>query len=87
MNDGMPLSLLTANVDEVTLADPGFEVSASYVELAVYPPMANTLSRLPREPKSGEIVLCRIGPNTVRQVVVQRDDDILTPAQLKDLFA
>ena len=29
-------------------------------------------------------MLLQIGPNTVRQVVVQRDDDILTPAQLKE---
>ena len=38
LNDRMPLSLLTANVDEVTLAEPCVDPSISYVELAVYPP-------------------------------------------------
>ena len=42
------------------------------------------MSNLARNPKSGEIVLLQIGRNTVRQVVVQRDDDILAPAQLKE---
>ena len=73
-------------MDEVTLAEPSRDISASYVELAVYPPMTNTLSNLPREPKSGEIVLLQIGPNTVRQVVVQRDDDMCTLAQLKEFW-
>ena len=80
------MALLTANVDEVTLAEPNTDNNASYVELAVYPPMTNTLSHLPREPQSGEIVLFQIGPNTVRQVVVQRDDDMLTRAQLKEFW-
>ena len=30
------------------------------------------------------MVLLQIGPNTLRQEVVKRDDDILTPAQLKE---
>ena len=46
--------------------------------------MSNTLSHLPRKLEQGEIVLLQVGPNTMRQVVVQRDDDILTPAQLKE---
>ena len=29
-------------------------------------------------------MLLQVGPNTMRQEVVQRDDDILTPAQLKE---
>jgi len=85
LNDRLPLTLLTANVDEVTLAEPS-DINASYVELAVYPPMTNTMSHLPRKPQPGEIVLLQVGPNTVRQVVVQRDDDILTPAQLKEFW-
>ena len=84
LNDRMPLSLLTANVDEVTLAEPQVDPNVSYVELAVYPPMSNTLSHLPRTPVQGEMVLLQVGPNTMRQVVVQRDDDILTAAQLKE---
>ena len=86
LDDRLPLSLLTANVDEITSAEPSTDISASYVELAVYPPMTNTMSHLPRKPHSGEIVLLQIGPNTVRQVVVQRDDDILTPAQLPEFW-
>ena len=44
LDDRLPLSLLTANVDEVTLEEPSTDISASYVELAVYSPMTNTLS-------------------------------------------
>ena len=84
LNDRLPLSLLTANVDKVTLAEPSGGTDASYVELAVCPQMTNTLSYLPRKPESGEIVLLQVGPNTMRQEVVQRDDDIPTPAQLKE---
>ena len=57
LDDRLPLSLLIANVDEVTLAEPSADISASYVELAVYPPLTNTMSHLPRKPQSGEIVL------------------------------
>jgi len=84
LNDRMPLSLLTASVDEVTLAEPSDGIYASYVELAVCPPMSNIVGHLPRKPEPGEIVLLQVGPNTMRQEVVQRDDDILTPAQLKE---
>ena len=37
-----------------------------------------------RKPEPGEIVLLQVGPNARRQESVQRDDDILTPAQLKE---
>jgi hypothetical protein len=84
LDDRMPLSLLTADVDEVTLAEPSTDVSASYVELGVSPPMTNTLSYLPRQPQPGEVVLLQVGPNTMRQELVQIDDNILTPAQLKE---
>ena len=46
--------------------------------------MSNTLGHIPRKPKPGEIVLLQVGPNTMRQEVVQRDDDILTPGQRKE---
>ena len=55
---------------------------ASYAELAVYPPMTNTIEGV--SPGRGEIVALQVGPAAVRQVVVKRDDDILTPAQLKE---
>ena len=37
LDDRMPLCLLTANADEVTLAEPQVDPNVSYVELAVYP--------------------------------------------------
>ena len=87
LDDRMPLSLLIADIDEVTLAEPSTDVSASYVELCVSPPMMNTLSYLPRQPQPGEVVLLQIGPNTVRQVVAQRDDDVLTPRTAQRVLA
>ena len=77
----MPLSLLLASVEDITLA-PLEPVTATEVELAIYPPMTATFE-LENRPGPGEIVLLQIGHNTVRQAVVQRDDDILTPEQLK----
>ena len=85
-SDRMPLSLLCANIDAVTLAEPLNEIDQEFVELAVYPPMSNTLSVVPRQLEPGEIVLLQVGPNTMRQEVVKRDDDILTPAQLKECW-
>ena len=82
-SDRLPLSLLSANIDEVTLANADFTPSERFVELAVYPPMSNTLSMTSRKPEAGEIVILQVGPNTMKQAVGQRDDDILTPQQLK----
>ena len=45
--------------------------------------MTNALD-LDRKLDSHEIVLLQMGPGKVRQVVVQRDDDMLTQAQLKE---
>ena len=84
LDDRLPLTLLLANVDEVTLVEPIIAAEVDHVELAIYPPMTNTMSNLPRKPKQGEIVLLQVGAKTVRQEVVQRDDDLLTSAQLKE---
>ena len=54
------------------------------VELAIYPPMTNTLKLETAQPQGNDIVLLQIGSNTTRQQVVQRDDDLLTPAQIKE---
>ena len=40
LGDRMPLSLLAANLDEVTLGDPSEGYDEQFVELAVYPPNA-----------------------------------------------
>ena len=79
----MPLPLLQAPAEELILAPPLELSHDSSVELAVYPPATNMLD-LQDRPGEGEIVLLQMGPNKVRQVVVKRDDDILTGAQLKE---
>ena len=83
LGDRLPLSLLTAPAEELILAPPLELNHESHVELAVYPPATNVLD-LEDRPGPGEIVLLQMGPTKVRQVVVKRDDDILTPAQLKE---
>ena len=45
--------------------------------------MTNTI-KLDQQPGRGEIVLLQMGQNIVRQTAVKRDDDILTPLQLKE---
>ena len=78
----MPLSLLTATADNIVLGPP-LDCNNQEVELAVYPPMTNTI-KLDQQPGRGEIVLLQMGQNIVRQTCVKRDDDILTPLQLKE---
>ena len=80
----MPLSLLTCSPEELHIEEPIEVGAAEYAELAVYPPMTNTVG-LDRQPEPGEIVLLQMGHNTVRQAVVKRDDDLLTPQQLKEI--
>jgi hypothetical protein len=54
LHDRLPLALLSANIDEVTLAEPSYDLNASHVELAVYPPMTDNLGNLPRKPHVGD---------------------------------
>ena len=87
--DRMPLTLLTAPAEELILAEPIDNITETHVELGVSSAAANMmeLSDVERRPGHNEIVLLQMGHNTVRQVVVQRDDDILTPDQLKSHWA
>ena len=48
-------------------------------EFAVYPPMPNTLSDLPRQPNQDEMVVYKVQQNTAIAEVVKRDDTLLTP--------
>ena len=82
LDDRLPLSLLSAPTEELILVPPIELNHDTHVELAVYPPATNMLD-LSERPQQGEIVLLQMGANKVRQVVVKRDDDILTPEQLK----
>ena len=71
----MPLSLLQCSPEDLMVGEPVEVTAAEYAELAVYPPMTNTV-RLERQPEPGEIVLLQMGQNTVRQAVVKRDDEL-----------
>ena len=52
------------------------------VSLAVYPPVSNTLPNLTRAVGPSEMLLVSMAEH-VRQAVVQRDDDVLTPNQVR----
>ena len=56
-----------------------------WVEMAVYQyqPMTNTI-KLDHALASDQIDLLQMGNNIVRQTVVKRDDDLFTPAQVKE---
>ena len=81
----MPLTLLTAPAEELILAEPIEHITDTHVNLEVSAAAANMmeLSDIDHRPGPNEIVLLQMGHNTVRQVVVKRDDDILTPEELK----
>ena len=81
--DRMPLSLLTAPANDIVLGTPLELPTEQTVELGIYQHMTSTLE-LDHKPGHGEIILLHMGHNTVRQAVVKRDDDLLTPAQLKE---
>jgi hypothetical protein len=51
-------------------------------EVLVYPPMANTVST-ERSLASDEVLVLKVSTNTVRQKIVKRDDDLLTPEQVR----
>ena len=59
LNDHLPLSLHRAKVDEVTLAEPSDGTDASYVELAMYPPMTNTLATFRGSQSQAKLCCCR----------------------------
>ena len=88
--DRMPLSLLMTPPEDIhldkvpELTDSGIE--DEYVELGIYAPSSH-LFDLDDEPGDDEMVLIQMGHNIVRQAVVQRDDDLLTPEQLKTHWA
>ena len=46
--------------------------------------MTNTIAGLPREPAPDEMVVFKVEANSVRKQIVKRDDDILSPQQVKD---
>ena len=82
-DDRLPLTLLSAATDEL-IQPPPLELNRdSHVELAVYPPETNLLD-LTTRPQADEMVLLQMGVNKVRQTVVKRDDDVLTPAELQE---
>ena len=87
MEDRLPLNLLSwLNRDP---SEPGPTATTednnpiSEVELAVYPPMCNTLPDLPRQPGEGEMVVYKVTQKTARAEVVKRDDDLLTPQEVQ----
>ena len=45
--------------------------------------MTNTVANLPRQVQQHEMVLLSMGTEAVRQTVVKRDDDVLTPDEIK----
>ena len=89
LQDRMPLTLLTAPAEELILAAPIECITDTPVELAVSSAASNMmeLSDIDHRPGPHKIVLLQMGHNSVRQVVVQRDDGILTPEQLKSHWA
>ena len=78
----MPLCYFRS-VEPSALTPMPSTTNKGYVELSVCRPMTNTMD-LEVRPQRGQMVLLQIGPNNVRQEVVQRDDDVLTSAQLKE---
>eukprot|EP00974_Lingulodinium_polyedra_P123629 11187508-Lingulodinium_polyedra.AAC.1 len=79
--DRMPLHMLNSPEEHEELVLYSEDALPDEVELAIYPPMTTTVE-CGGQAKDNDMVLLQMG-KSVRQTVVQRDDDVLTPEQLK----
>ena len=81
--DRMPLSLMQAQ-SHLRVEPPSLATKLDdHAEFIVMQPMTNAMP-LERPLHHDEVVLLQMAQNSVRQTVVKRDDDLLTPAQIKE---
>ena len=81
--------LIAANARAGLPADYNLEPEATYIEIGYTDYMWRTIPDVPREPLEGEIVTVKMyhtqhKGKAQRIVNVERDDDLLTPAELKE---
>ena len=60
------------------------EPTEEHGEIAFYPPMCQSIPNLPRKPGPDEMVVYKVTQQSARAEVVKRDDDVLTPQEVKD---
>ena len=87
----MPLGLLSSHEVLTSYFNAGFDYRDELYdgeevlcELAVYPPMCNTVPDAPQVAENEILVVQSSAGSATRRIVVQRDDDLLTPDQVKE---
>ena len=90
-DDRMPLGLLgsTELLTSICLAgfdfrDELYDDEEVLCELAIYPPMHNTVPDAPPVGENEILVFQTSAKSATRRIVVQRDDDLLTPTQVSE---
>ena len=90
LNGRMPFGLLSSPELLTSFFNAGFDYrdvlyddEEVLCELAVYPPMCNTVPDAPHVVEDESLVFKTSVGSATRRVVVQRDDDLLTPDQVK----
>ena len=91
LDDRMPLGLLgsTELLTSVYLAGVDFrnelyDDEQVLCELAIYPPMCNTVPDAPYVAEDQVPVFQTSAKSATRRIVVQRDDDLLAPDQVNE---
>ena len=87
----MPLGLLGSTEmltsvynAEFDFRDELYDDEEVLCELAIYPPMCNTVPDAPHVAENEVLVFQTSAKSATRRIVVQRDDDILTPEQVNE---
>jgi hypothetical protein len=87
LDSRLPLSFVIIQDDDIVswrAAAEVDEITSVYREFAVYSPMTVTIPDLPRNPTCDEMVIFKVGADSVRREFSQRDGDILASQQLKE---
>ena len=85
--DRLPLTHMLPDYFPTTVLPPLTDNNNAFVELSFMQPMTNLIQlEQPHALDPGEMVLLQMTENSARQVVVKRDDDLLTPSQIKENY-
>ena len=91
LDDRMPLGLLSSTELLTSVCNTQFDYREELYddeqvlcELAIYPPMCKTVPDAPFVAEDEVLVFQTSAKSATRRVVVQRDDDLLTPEQVKE---
>ena len=83
----LPIGLLRADCSHLIMVPLDLEKAEpteEHREIAFHPPVCQSIPNLPRKPGPDEMVVYKVTQQSARAEVVKRDDDVLTPQEVKD---